>query len=158
MCEFDPRCQGSDNVVQDALARITAGGWAVTGVYGDETGPPLTYSTGLVEFDRPELLIYGLDPELAIPLLNRAAELAIADAGLLGHPYLDGVLRPPYRMATLPAVHTDDLAVTRVLYGPDFRAVQLIWPDAQGRYPWDRGYAISPDAQPLAGVPHPLAG
>ena len=158
MCEHDPRCQGTDDLVGRALAQIMAGRWAVTGVYSDETGPPLTYTTGLVEHGLPELLIYGLEPEQAIPIVNRAAELVLADADALAQPYLDRVLRPPYRLALLPAVQTDELTVTRLLYGPDVSAVQLIWPDTDGRYPWDHGYGYASYIQPLTGVPRPLAG
>lgn len=153
MCEFDPRCDGPDGIVSNALDQISAGRWAVTGVYGDELGPPVAYTTGLTEFSRPELLITGLDPTLACGILDRAAELAVADEHFLDSPRLDGVLQPPYRLAALPAVDTADLSVTRLLYGPDVAAVQLIWPDADQRYPWDRGYAHPADAQPLSGLP-----
>lgn len=155
MCEFDPRCDGSDDLVSNALAQISAGRWAVTGVFGDETGPPVAYTTGLTEFGCPELLITGLDPELACRILNRAADLAIADEHFLDAGRLDGVLRPPYQLAALPAVDTAELGVTRLLYGPDVPVIQLIWPDAGRRYPWDHGYANPADAQPLSGVPYP---
>lgn len=153
MCEFDPRCDGSDDLVGNALAQIAAGRWAVTGVYGDELGPAFAYTTGLTEFSRPELLIYGLEPETACGLLNRAAELLIDDATLLDHPRIDRVLRPPYRLAALPAVDTAELTVTRLLYGPDVPVVQLIWPDVGGRFPWQPGYEYAREVQPLSGVP-----
>ncbi|MFZ2510494.1 MAG: DUF4262 domain-containing protein [Gordonia sp. (in: high G+C Gram-positive bacteria)] len=157
MCEFDPRCQGSDNLVSNALNQIDAGRWAVTGVYGDELGPAFAYTTGLTEFSRPELVIYGLDPEQACGILNRTAELLIGDEQLFDTPRLAGILRPPYHLTSLPALDTDELTVTRLLYGPDFPAVQLIWPDADGRFPWEAGYVLSLDVQPLSGIPHPDA-
>lgn len=157
MCEFDPRCQGSDNLVSNALDQIDAGHWAVTGVYGDELGPAFAYTTGLTEFFRPELVIYGLDPEQACRILNRTAELLIANDRLFDTPRLGSILRPPYQLTSLPALDTDGLTVTRLLYGPDFPAVQLIWPDAGGRFPWEPGYSIALEVQPLSGVPHPDA-
>lgn len=153
MCEFDPRCTGSDDLVGNALAQIATGHWGVTGVYGDELNPAFAYTTGLTEHDRPELVVYGLEPERACGILNRAAELAVADARFLERPTLRGVLQPPYDIVGLPALDTGEMTVTRLLYGPDFAAVQLIWPDAGGRYPWDRGYAYPPGVQPLTGVP-----
>lgn len=153
MCEFDPRCTGSDDLVGNALTQIDAGHWAVTGVFGDELGPGVAYTTGLTEFGRPELVIYGLEPEPAARILNRAAELLIADPDFLDAPLLSGVLRPPYALTSLPAVDTDDLTVTRLLYGPDVPVVQLIWPDERHRFPWEPGYAHPVEAQPLSGVP-----
>ncbi len=154
MCEFDPRCDGPDNLVRNALTQIDAGSWAVTGVFADELSPPFAYTTGLTEFNRPELIVYGLEPEQAAGILNRAAELSIADEQFLDSPLLSGVLRPPYALTGLPAVDTADLTVTRLLYGPDVPVVQLVWPDARHRFPWDSGYAYPAQAQPLCGVPH----
>lgn len=64
----------------------------------------------------------------------------------------DRSLRPPYALATLPALDTHDLAVTGLLYGPDVPVVQLIWPDEHHRFPWDVGYSYPVDAQPLSGI------
>lgn len=157
MCEFDPRCQGSDNLVSNALDQIDAGRWAVTGVYGDELGPPFAYTTGLTEFSRPELVIYGLEPEQACGILNRTAELLIGDEHLFDASRLTGILRSPYQLTSLPALDTDELTVTRLLYGPNVPAVQLIWPDTRGRFPWEAGYSVAREAQPLSGIPHPDA-
>ncbi|GAC57124.1 hypothetical protein GOHSU_16_00820 [Gordonia hirsuta DSM 44140 = NBRC 16056] len=157
MCEFDPRCEGSDGLVDNALAQISAGRWAVTGVYGDELNPAFAYTTGLTEFSRPELVIYGLDPAQACGILNRAAQRLIDDPYLFDAPRLTGIVRPPYALTSLPTMDTTEFTVTRLLYGPDFRAVQLIWPDSAGRFPWEYGYAYSRDAQPLMGIPHPDA-
>jgi hypothetical protein len=30
-----------------------------------------------------------------------------------------------------------------------FPVLQLVWPDEQGRYPWDEGYAITDGSQPV---------
>lgn len=156
MCEFDPRCTGAEDLVSTAYEQITAGRWSVTGVFGDDTSSPVAYTTGLTEHRRPELLITGLEPDLACRILNRAAELALADRRFLDAKFLDGVVRPPHRLAALPAVDTSELHVTRLLYGPDFLALQLIWPDEEGRFPWEPGYSFPLDAQPLSGIP-PLA-
>ncbi|MFT3661851.1 MAG: DUF4262 domain-containing protein [Gordonia sp. (in: high G+C Gram-positive bacteria)] len=156
MCEHDPRCTGADDLVGNAFAQIADGRWSVTGVYGDDTAPAVAYTTGLTEHRRPELLVTGLDPDLACRILDRAAELAVADRDLLGSRFLDGVVSPPHRLALLPAIDTVQMHVTRLLYGPDFLAVQLIWPDAHNRFPWESGYAHPASAQPLTGIP-PLA-
>ncbi|WP_265742869.1 DUF4262 domain-containing protein [Gordonia liuliyuniae] len=73
MCEFDPRCGGSDDLIGHALSLIASGSWAVTGVYGDESSAPVAYTSGLTELGRPELVVTGVDPEHAGPVLNEAA-------------------------------------------------------------------------------------
>ena len=30
---------------------------------------------------------------------------------------------------------------------------QIVWPDAEGRFPWEGGYAFDTDVQPLIGLP-----
>lgn len=34
-----------------------------------------------------------------------------------------------------------------------YRALQLVWPDHGHRFPWDDGYDLPPDCQPLLGLP-----
>jgi hypothetical protein len=47
-------------------------------------------------------------------------------------------------------VHDEELVAVRQVYGT-FSAVQMVWPDSAGRFPWDAGYTNPPDAQPLLG-------
>src|SRR5262249_9730899 len=42
-------------------------------------------------------------------------------------------------------------------YGRDqVRLQQVVWPDRQGRFPWEDGYDVDPHAQPLIAHPSPL--
>ncbi|MFT4089074.1 MAG: DUF4262 domain-containing protein [Gordonia sp. (in: high G+C Gram-positive bacteria)] len=153
MCEFDPRCNGGDDLIGHALAQIVQGRWAVTAVFGDEVSPPMAYTTGLTEFGRPELMITGLDAELSGRLLNLAAQRVIDDPTIGGGTHLARVIREPYELAAVDVAHTATLRVTQVVYGRAFTALQLVWPDRDGCYPWDHGYSVDLDAQPLWGVP-----
>lgn len=45
----------------------------------------------------------------------------------------------------------DHLSTALALYGDEVRALQLVWPDARGRYPWDRGHRAVRAGQPLLG-------
>jgi hypothetical protein len=39
-------------------------------------------------------------------------------------------------------------------YGTDrVRLQQVVWPDPQGRFPWEAGYAHDPQVQPVIGNP-----
>jgi hypothetical protein len=58
--------------------------------------------------------------------------------------------------AQIEAVHVDhpdahmDLAVR--LFGPKLRAVQLVWTDMCGRWPWDNRFDFDGLSQPVLGI------
>jgi len=153
MCEFDPRCEGSDALVGNALAQIAMGRWAVTGIYGDADTTPFAYTTGLTEFGRPELVITGIAPAPACRILNAAGHRITAGAAFSPGDTVDRVLAEPYLPYVLPVVDDAELTVTRLLYGPDVEALQLVWPDRYGHYPWEPEFTIDRDQQPLLGLP-----
>ncbi|GEE03479.1 hypothetical protein nbrc107696_39250 [Gordonia spumicola] len=156
MCEWDPRCSGSDDLVGHALALIARGSWAVTGVYGDETSPPIAYTTGLTELGRPELVLTGVDPERAGPVLNEAAARVLLQPDFAAGSTIGGLTSAAgVDFAAIDVIDTSDLRVTALLFGRGFQAVQLVWTDRDHRLPWDRGYQLAPDEQPLLGVPMP---
>jgi hypothetical protein len=49
---------------------------------------------------------------------------------------------------------TEDFAVALRLQS-DFRALQVVWPDMENRFPWESGYSFPPAEQRLLGVPEP---
>ena len=154
MCEFDPRCSGADDLVGHALALIARGSWAVTGVYGDDLAPPVAYTTGLTELGRPELVITGVEPEPAGLVLNEAAARVVLTPGFAAGSTLTGLRSTNrYELTAVEVIDSSPMRVTHLLFGESFRAVQLVWPDRDHRLPWDRGYALSADEQPLLGLP-----
>ncbi|MBM7366991.1 DUF4262 domain-containing protein [Gordonia hydrophobica] len=153
MCEFDPECDGADDLIGDALAQITDGRWAVTGVLGDAAHPPIAYTSGLTEHGRPELVMTGLPPRLAGLLLDYAAQAVVGDPTFGAGSSVPARLRRPVSLHAIDVIDADPLRLTRVLYGLRFNAVQLVWPDDEGRYPWEPRYAIPAQVQPLLGVP-----
>lgn len=130
---------------------IDTHGWAVQGVLpeADQPGVPFGYTVGLTAKDLPELVIYGLPPRTASAILNTAAR-RMTESG----PFSPGDrISPPSDgpdVAVIDVVDTDVLTMIEHFYGPS-RALQLVWPDEQGRFPWQNGYDIPADAQPLAG-------
>ncbi|MBL9076162.1 MAG: DUF4262 domain-containing protein [Planctomycetes bacterium] len=114
----------------------------VAGDDGDDDGPPPhVASVGLWEsFGQPEVVVFGLPTEVAAELLE-----SIADEADEGHTFLDGtrhegLLRDyPVRFVAVPKAHYAACfgAACWAYEGCDFPAVQLVWPDKQGRWPWD---------------------
>ena len=136
------------------LADVSTHGWHCVHVRGDSQGPGYTFSVGLYRtHGHPELMVMGLEPEVAHPILG----LAVAQIKQ-GHVYRDG-----FRDDTLldgvdcmlrkvpPALHRKYLGYCSWFYKdrPDgFEALQILWPDSQGRYPDQAGFEM--DAMPPA--------
>lgn len=140
----------TDAYLVQVMGIIEAHGWAVQGVFptAEDPGATFTYTVGLTAKGLPELLVYGLNPQVATNLLNMAAQWMIDNerAFATGEPYT-GFLAGDYVVRFIDAT-TGDLAVARRLY-PEVRCLQMVWPDRDGRFPWDDGYAIRPDLQPI---------
>ena len=83
-----------------------------------------------------------------------------------GHDYAPeaidkGAPRPGDRIALsdtacIEAVHVDQpdvhLGLAVRLFGPKLRAVQLVWTDMYGRWPWDKHFDFDGLRQPVLGV------
>jgi hypothetical protein len=141
---------------QDAL--IARYGWAVTMVEPTPTDPgiPFAYTVGLTARTQPELVIAGLDPLIAQALLNDLAARVVEQHMQLAHGQHLHDLIAGYDAVLVDGPLTDDLypgtAIGR--YGADrVRLRQIVWPDRDGRFPWDPGYAYPRRAQPLLGRP-----
>jgi len=128
------------------LSDVAQYGWHVLHILADESEPGYSFSVGLyLKFGHPEILVMGLSQPVAHELINLAA----------GYISNGKVFRPRER--------TDDLAhgfacsfvpilvehyqqylgygiwFYRTLKQP-FPSMQLVWPDKQGRFPWESGY------------------
>lgn len=127
-------------------------GWHVTGVVDIE---PFTYTVGLTRFEgHPELIITSLDPQQAQPVLNILGQLVQA-----GRRLQPGVLhgeQSPLTGYDCWLIPVDDweshpLAVAHAIYGREITALQMVWPDVNGLFPWQEGYNHAGCPQPLLG-------
>jgi hypothetical protein len=127
-------------------------GWAAVGVDGS---PPFVYTTGLGALaGHAELIVVGLPNETGKWLLDQAVS-AIRDGrtfspgdtvhGLMGSYDIGVVQVSPDKL--------ESLAFAADQYGGfTFDAVQLVWPDRDGRFPWDL------DVDPRLAASQPLLG
>lgn len=122
---------------------------------GDDAGPPFAYTVGLFGLGHPELLIFGLPPDLAASLLNEIGERIRGGESLV-----------PGQILTLPWSH-HQVAVEEVpnpgeiVFGANafYRrpaqasvpVLQLTYDDGAGVFPWDEGYPV-PEMQPRPGT------
>jgi hypothetical protein len=125
--------------------------WLVIGVERDGYRPPYSYTVGLTELDQPELLITGLAQERAAKVLIAVAE----KMGGAGMPAAGARIQLPGRRpgeivrVGEPGVH---LEVAAGLFGERLAALQLVYADLRGRWPWDKNFRNGRGGQPVLGL------
>ena len=137
---------------RDFCAKIREHGWHGTHVLADEEGPGFSYTTGLwLHLGFPEIVVFSLGRENAHDVLWDVYR-DVKD----GRRYSSGV-RIADLFANVPAFlfpvamrhYADHLGWSRWFYnGDEFPCLQLVWPDRQGRFPWEQGSGWQPKAQP----------
>jgi hypothetical protein len=136
-------------------------GWAIDAVPArTELDPPLPrygFTVGFEDrFGFPELCVVGLSPVACKGLFDLVADALAGGTDLpVGAPFI-GLLDGDQPCALLPIDSTStadmfpSLAEHHRLAGEPtdaFRMVQLVWPDASGRLPWEPGFAAELVAQ-----------
>lgn len=141
-----------DPVLNTALEHIARVGWSVTGVFPTETAGtvPFAYTSGLTALGLPELVIAGLPIHTMHAILN---DVAGRDDGPWRHGQrLDDVITGGHAVEIWEGSPTDTLHLGTAsrIYGRDRvqRAQQILWPDTEGRMPWQPGCQVA-DLQPL---------
>lgn len=140
------------------LSIIESYGHQIISVFPNEDDPPTTvpfsYTVGRILKGRPELVITGpIAPNVAGAILNdtcAADDDEPLEPGqdrerlLVGYP-LHVVEADPVAAEMFQAIRFAELSGT----DDSVRALQLVWPDPQKRFPWDEGYEYPPFVQPV---------
>jgi hypothetical protein len=110
------------------LADIEEIGWHVILIPEGDDGPPFAYTIGLFRtFEHPEIIIFGLDLDLMHQMIN-----LIGEEIRQGRRFSDGE-------SASGILEGYDVRFLHV--GDAFAILQCLWPDRQGRFPTDAGYA-----------------
>lgn len=131
----------SDRYLLQTLERH---GWYVIKVGAGAEAAAFAYSLGLFKtFGQPEVILFGLDLDTMHTLINDVGEAVRKGrrfaAGDSCDELLDGYTCT-FRSVS-PAHLRDNMTYTQWFYGHDeFPAVQLVWPDRNGKFPWDDGF------------------
>jgi hypothetical protein len=109
---------------------------------GDE-GVPFAYSVGRSVKDRPELLVTGpLPGNMLGYIVNRVAELDDENEISAGDELDDVLSGYPVRIVEVANLdHAEMFGVTQ--HFMDATALQILWPDKEGRFPGDEGYTTN---------------
>ena len=124
------------------LRHIGDFGCSVTSVFDPEgDNPPFTYSIGIARStDAPELIVVGLESKISHWLVNeylrrcRSGERFQPGVDYLG--FLEGF---SVRFVPVAREHRADYmrSACWLHEGPEFEALQLVWPTRSGAWPWD---------------------
>ncbi|MEU8320766.1 DUF4262 domain-containing protein [Nonomuraea sp. NPDC048881] len=129
---------------QHTVEHVQARGWSVKMIPEDDHGPGFAYTVGLWHTHRsPELAMFGLDVRLMHVLLNDLAdEIAAGRPAQADEERHDLLERHPVVLKTV------DLSWYREFFGCaisfyrrlSFPVLEVLWPDRDGRFPWNTGY------------------
>lgn len=124
------------------VSNIRKHGWVGTGVAAEAGFAGFSYTTGFwVTLGVPEIIVFSLSRETAHAVLwdlfneMKAGKRQPVRAPTRVFGNSDGVFFPVNRQR-----YADHLGWSRWFYGnDDFPCWQLVWPDKDGRFPWQPG-------------------
>ena len=128
------------------IADVKEHGCHILKVAGDGCAD-FSYSVGLyLNFAHPEILVIGLSGDKAMQLINLARDrIAGGDRFEDGSVSTELVRDLPVTFVTVePEHYADRVGFANRFYESlppcGFPLLQLVWPDRQGRFPWDAGF------------------
>lgn len=147
MCE-NPELTAED-YLESVRERIARNRFMVQPVGGSARTPEFTYSVGLTAHGLPELIVLGLQEAKAAPLIHGWANYLLDESLVLPGETMG------FGTRLLEAVEVsrpeDHLFFAVDLYGEAVRALQLVWNDDRGRWPWEPGHRARRAGQPVLG-------
>ncbi len=149
-CE-NPGKTRDDYLIEEVRPLIRQHGWMVQTVDGGGAQPPFAYTVGLTDAGMPEFVVTGLRERRSGQLLNFFAREAVRSGPPEPGETLTAAGWPALEVVSLssPPAH---MLTAVLLYGEDFRALQLVYEDEHGRWPWDRDFRGGTGGQPVLGA------
>lgn len=127
--------------VQDMIEKV---GWAVIGTER-EKGGQYTYTIGLQQFcNSPEVIITGIDMNVAHSLLHGVVKNIVSGVVYNTDDIFTGILGDdrPVKFNAVSKENRINLMCQAYYHNDmnDFRAIQMIWPDSNNKFPGDVGF------------------
>jgi hypothetical protein len=147
------QCDNPDKTRADYLdllrGKIKTYGWAVQYVEGKR---PWAYTIGMHDRGSPEFLVTGLSPARALWLLNTFAK-RIVRTQRVPVPGERISLPAGTRVEVVEVPHPDaHMGIAVDIHRRPFRAMQLVWADDRGRWPWSADFDDGRGSQPVVGA------
>lgn len=125
---------------------VETNGWCAEPVAAmeDPPTPGYTYTIGFeTSYDHPEVVIFGLQPVMARGLIEMLA-VHIDAGGVIPDGMFVGLLDNDLPAGDAAGRHGGArrlfAGATRFHGRDDYRVCQFVWPDRNGKMPWDEGY------------------
>jgi len=135
----DERPAKDSRLLQEAQTRVREGGWLM--IPGKVAGGlECLYTVGLSPHGHPEMVIVGLPREMARTLIETVVRRYQRQAikRRAGEIYQD-LARAEMACVAVTPRQKRVLGIAVGVLGPDIEALQIVWPDREGKYPWDAG-------------------
>ena len=141
MRKKQPYNEATESIIN---ADIENEGCHIVLVAADEYLPAFAYTIGLFRtYHHPELICFGLAPEVLRSMLNEAHQLIKQ-----GKKLIPGYLFPEFLkgyntqfLKVNPAYYPDYFSLAQAFYNfRNFPALQLVWPDKQHKFPWEQSF------------------
>jgi hypothetical protein len=138
---MDHECPPIESLIATIDADIKKYDLSLMFISEEEEDPCFTYSIGLYHsFKHPEVVVFGLDHELAGEIINDLARrIKAGERYEVGKEYA-GLLEGYnciFREAPKDCYHEYFGYATAFYKGVDFPVLQLIWPDKENKWPWE---------------------
>lgn len=139
----DPNCKcctdGRDAFLADIEARIQVHGFVVIATATETAKGDLSmaYTIGLSDEGLPELILFGIPQRSAHVLLNEAANMLRQGKLPVDVPLTELASMPTYMREVTPEAAAPYIIQANERAGRTLPALQLVWPDPAGRFPWD---------------------
>lgn len=148
-----------DEYMEQVQEKVLKHGWMLQGVFPrkGEPGSPFTYTVGLTpQYHHPELIVFGLPYQIVASILNDLGSRIRDGLVLHGGDRLDDVLQKKM-VVEMVTCHEQEarehLTVAGRFNNGPVRALQMAWPDKDNLLPWQEGYSLHPELQPVLGEP-----
>ncbi len=139
----------ADHYLEELRKTMVEHGWAVQYVESDRS--PLAYTVGLHDCGLPELLMTGVSAQRAMRLLNIVAGDMMGGKSLI--PGQKIAVRSGPLVEIVEVANPDAHMEWAVAFGgPEVRALQLVWADGRGRWPWAAAFSDGRGRQPVLGA------
>lgn len=150
MCEMcDNPELTADDYLESVRRRIARNRFMVQSVGGSARAAEFSYSVGLTAHGLPELIVLGMRHTEAAKLIHVWASYLLDKSVVLPGETLE--CGPHFLEAVEVESPQEHLFVALGLYGETVRALQLVWADPAGRWPWESGHRARRAGQPLLG-------
>lgn len=126
------------------VSSIREHGWFNTHILASEEGPEFNFTTGFqLNLGAPEVVVFGLRDRVAHSVLWDVYRCIKAgenyEVGTFYPAFLEG-FNVCFQMVD-KTYYPEYMGWSRWFYdGDNFDCWQLIWPDKQGKFPWENGF------------------